>query len=61
MTRTSQRVLVGALAVAAAACAEPATGPTASNSLLSDAFTTLPVGYSSVTSSFASGGDAGLA
>lgn len=56
----SQRVLAGALALAVAACAE-STAPGRSSALLSDAFSTLPVGFSSVTSSFATSSDAGMA
>ncbi|MDQ6827436.1 MAG: hypothetical protein M3081_01045 [Gemmatimonadota bacterium] len=59
MIRSSQRFLVGALAIVAAACAESTTRPVSTS--LSDAFLTPSVGFSAVNSSFSTSADSGPA
>ncbi len=59
MIRSTQRLLVGAIAIIAAACTDSATRPVTAS--LADAFLTPSVGFSSVNSSFSTGADSGPA
>jgi hypothetical protein len=57
MSRTLKHLLVGALAVAGAACAGDGITGSQASALLDDAFSTVPVGYSATNSTYSGTAD----